>query len=200
MYVGEVFLLELESCKVIENLDNLNETELEKKGATDGDNLNCTLVYPSRAYIIVLDQDPISLTELITIPDDSYEDWLWYVILGSVVVLAVLSYIAYRWWVNKKMKEADVAQVEEDMEAVIEEQELGWTAAKDAEIAGANPLAQIGGMQKPVAPYGAEFEPNQNTKIKDVANVGHEKFDVRVEYGQQRGDYMDGAGQGGDVV
>ena len=157
------------------------------------------MVYPSRAYIIVRDQDPITKTELIKIPDDSYEDWLWYVILAAVVVLAILSYIAYRWWVNKKMKEADVAQVEEDMEAVIEEQEQGWQGATGATIAGANPLANIGGVSKPAAPYGASLPHAENAKIKDVANVGVEKFDHRVEYGQQRGDQF-GNANGGDIV
>eukprot|EP00486_Rosalina_sp_Unknown_P006650 CAMPEP_0201571532 /NCGR_PEP_ID=MMETSP0190_2-20130828/14366_1 /ASSEMBLY_ACC=CAM_ASM_000263 /TAXON_ID=37353 /ORGANISM="Rosalina sp." /LENGTH=98 /DNA_ID=CAMNT_0047996293 /DNA_START=190 /DNA_END=483 /DNA_ORIENTATION=+ len=98
------------------------------------------------------------------------------------------------------MKEADVAQVEEDMEAVIEEQEMGWQATTDATIAPANPLANIGGIQKPVAPYGAELPNTENAKIKDVADVGVEKFDHRVEYGQQRGDQFGDVNQGGDIV
>ena len=92
-------MLELTECQVIYNYQSiLNGSQLAAKGATDGDILNCTLIYPSRAYIIVQDQDQTTKTEFIQIPDDSYEDWLWYVILGAVVVLAVLSYIAYRWW------------------------------------------------------------------------------------------------------
>ena len=82
------------------------------------------------------------------------------------------------------------------MEAVIEEQEQGWGAAGDATIADPNPLAQVGGIQKPVQPYNAEFNPNGNEKIKDIANVGIEKFKERFEYGQQYGQRDDG----GDVL
>ena len=97
------------------------------------------------------------------------------------------------------MKEADVAQVEEDMEAVIEEQEQGWQATTDATIAPANPLASIGGIQRPATSYNAELPDHTNDRIKEVANVGVEKFDHRIEYGQQRGDYIDNQG-GGDIV
>merc|ERR1712087_984463 len=150
-----------------------------------GDILNCSLTYPSLAYLIVVDQDPTTETDLISVADRSYEDWLWYVILGSVVLLAVLSYVAYRWWVNKKMKEADVAQVEDDMEAVIEQQELGWNGATGANIAPANPLASHNGIQRP---QGVVPGPRERNAISDVAVVGVEKFNERREYGQHRGD------------
>ena len=180
---GEVFLLELTECTVIvdEERKNANGTDYDMD---NGDVLNCSLTYPSKAYIIVVDQDPTQETELIEVADRSYEEWLWYVILGSVIVLAVLSYIAYRWWVNKKMKEADVAQVEEDMEAVIEEQEQGWNAANNANIAPANPLANIG-IQRP---DNATLPSPKAERIQDVAQVGVERFHERTEYGQQRGD------------
>ena len=84
------------------------------------------------------------------------------------------------------------------MEAVIEEQEQGWQATTDATIAPANPLASIGGVHRPADAYGAQLPNHDNDKIKDVANVGVEKFDHRVEYGQQRGDYIDG--QAPDIV
>ena len=177
--------MELTGCEVVEDVDTVNDTDFDIDA---GDVMNCSLTYPSRAYIIVVDQDSTTTTDLIEVADTSYEDWLWYVILGSVVLLALLSYIAYRWWVNKKMKEAQVGQVEDDLEAVIEEQEQGWTGATDANIAPANPLAMVGGtgIQAPVG----NTLPSPRTKaaISDVAVVGVEKFNERVEYGQQRGD------------
>eukprot|EP00483_Globobulimina_turgida_P004366 UN04375 len=190
-------MLELTKCVVIKNYKNLlSSSQLADLGATPGDILECTLIYPTRAYIIVIDQDVTSIVEEEIIANESYNDWLWYVIGAAVVVLAGLSYVAYIWWRNKKMKEADVAIVEEDMEAVIEEQELGWQADEGVIIAPANPLATIGGVHRPVDTYDAEYNPAANEKIKDVANVGIEKFDERVEYGQQRGDHEDY----GDVV
>eukprot|EP01084_Bolivina_argentea_P272637 464259_1 len=191
-YKGEVFMLELTKCRVIENYNTLSSEQLRDLGANIGrDILNCTLIYPTRAFIIVVDQDVINIVEEEVIADDSYNDWLWYVIVGAVILLAGLSYVAYIWWKNKKLKEADVAQVEKDMEEVIEEQEKGWQAGDDVIVAPANPLAQIGGVQRPIGSMGADFTAPQTEKIKDVADVGVEKFDERIEYGQQRGDFGD---------
>ena len=103
--------MELTSCTVIENIDDLDDAELSDLGANPGDIRNCTLIYPSRAYIIVIDADQTEKIVVSYVADDSYQDWLWYVILAAIIVLAGLSYIAYVWWRNKKMKEADVAQV-----------------------------------------------------------------------------------------
>eukprot|EP00483_Globobulimina_turgida_P012726 UN12749 len=112
---GEVFLLELNSCTVMNNNSYYSE-DID-------DILNCSLVYPSRAYIIVTDQDPITRQEYIKVPDSEYEQWLWYVILGGVFALATVSYILFIWWRNKKISEAHVAQTENDVEPVIDEEE-----------------------------------------------------------------------------
>jgi len=192
---GEVFLLELTSCTVIENADGLSAAELSALGAHPRDIRECTLIYPSRAFIIVIDADPVPQIESIVVEDTSYQDWLWYVILAAAVVIAGLSYVAYTWYKNKKMKETDVKNIEKDMEDVIEEQEMGWQPTMDdGEIAGPNPLAQIGGVQKPIPSANAQMGLEENEIIKDVAKVAIEKFDERVEYGQQRG------GQTGDEV
>eukprot|EP01084_Bolivina_argentea_P028971 53807_1 len=187
-FPGEVFLLELSSCTVLYNYDDLNATELEALGANPRDLMNCTLIYPTRAYIVVNDADTINVVEEEIIENTSYNEWLWYVIAGAVVVLALLSYAAYQWWKRKRLKEADVAEVEEEMEEVIIEQELGWQGG-DGEVfeAPANPLATIGGVQRPVATYGVDYDPNAHKKMKDIADVGVEKFDVKVEYGQKMG-------------
>jgi len=128
--------LELKSCSVIQNIDSLNTTQLTKLGANPNDLTECTLIYPSRAYIIVIDSDQRSKTGYIEVPDSGYDDWLWYVILAAVVVLAVASYFIYIWWRNKKMIQAHSVQDDDmdEMEAVIEEQEMGGSEAENDDV------------------------------------------------------------------
>eukprot|EP01083_Nonionella_stella_P259109 885011_1 len=107
-FAGEVFLLELTQCEVIMDKNHSEET------------LNCDLIYPSRAYIIVMDQDQASETDIIKIPDDSYDDWLWFVIMGAVVLLSAAAYAGFIMWRNKKMIDsAKYAEVEEEHAPVI---------------------------------------------------------------------------------
>ena len=82
----------------------------------------------------------------------------------------------YRWWVNKRITERDVMDIEADVDAVMAEQEQGFGRDLDRDDVNFNPMA------KPIGHINSSSNGGEN-EIADRAVVHVEKFNVRQQWG-----------------
>jgi len=181
-YNGEVFLLTLTACSI----DNHTATK---------DDLKCSITYPSQLFVIIKDANVYTTTVTKTTANKSYTSWFWYVIAAIALLLAVIGYFVYKWWVNKKMAEAQVTDVQGDIDAVINEQEHGFGNDLGKDNVQFNPLAQpLSHLQKPANNDWTTSTKANNGELQEKADVRVEKFNVKQEFGPQtvarRGDRM----------
>ncbi|ETO29145.1 hypothetical protein RFI_07979, partial [Reticulomyxa filosa] len=158
----EVFLLNLISCTVINNQS--------QSDAQENDNRSCSISYPGSVFIIIQDTDQRnSKSNLVT--------------KNNSCVLAVAGFMAYRWWVNHKMKEAEVKQADEDIDAVIAEQEQGF--GNDLDQVAVNPLAQpFTHLQGPKTnDFDTDDANGDDGGMAEKAEVRTEKIKFKQEFG-----------------
>ena len=86
--------------------------------------------------------------------------WLWWLIAALVVFLALLALLVYKYWWKNKATGAALNTAQADLDAAIEEQEIGFGGDLGGQQVGFNPLAtgfdpnSAAGQPKPNGPMG----------------------------------------------
>ncbi|ETO10419.1 hypothetical protein RFI_26961 [Reticulomyxa filosa] len=209
----EVFLLNLTSCTVINNQSRSGAQENDNRSCsisypssvfviiqdTDQRNTKSNLVTKNNSYqswlwyvlggigmfssFVNFFFTLVKLTIEIILIHTFYFTLLCFVLFCLGCVLAVAGFMAYRWWVNHKMKEAEVKQADEDIDAVIAEQEQGF--GKDLDQVAVNPLAQpFTHLQGPKTnDFNTDEADGDDGGMAEKAEVRTEKIKFKQEFG-----------------
>jgi hypothetical protein len=175
---GEIFLLEITGCTAFDRADRAS-----LGNGAEFDTIACAVAYPSKVFLMVEDTDTYDTTQKQTLKNNSWKDWFWYVIVGIMLFLMVLGYFVYRWWVNKRLAEAEVQQTQEDIDGVVEEQEQGFGGDLNDDQVHVNPLnTQVAKMRNQGAPMIGDTGQGGQV-LSDQAEVRVDKFAERQEFG-----------------
>jgi len=113
--------------------------------------------------------------------------WLWWLIGAMVVFLAILALLLYKFWWKNKATGAALGAVQTDLDAAIEENEMGFGGGVGGNAVGFNPLATGFNPNAPAGAAGPNGPLDGQGGGGDFVRPNVEKEVFRQEYGQNMG-------------
>jgi len=113
--------------------------------------------------------------------------WLWWLIGAMVVFLAILAALLYKFWWANKATGAALGAVQTDLDAAIEENEMGFGGGVAGNAVGFNPLATGFNPNAPAGAAGPNGPLAGQGGQGDFVRPNVQKEVFRQEYGQNMG-------------
>jgi len=113
--------------------------------------------------------------------------WLWWLIGALAVFLAILALLLYKFWWKNKATGAALGAVQTDLDAAIEENEMGFGGGVGGNAVGFNPLATGFNPNAPAGAAGPNGPLGGQGGGGDFVRPNVEKEVFRQEYGQNMG-------------
>ena len=142
---------------------------------------SCRLVYPSDVYILIDSE----AAESNTLTETEFPAWLWWLIAALAVFLIILAWLVYRFWWKNRAGKVELLETEDQLEAAIAEDELGFGNDLGQGNVGFNPLAtgNPNGMRSG-NPQAGGTNPLESNDIDGRADVAVDKFEQKKQFGQ----------------
>jgi len=119
--------------------------------------------------------------------EEEIPPWLWWLIGAMVVFLAILAALLYKFWWKNKATGAALGAVQSDLDAAIEENEMGFGGGVGGNAVGFNPLATGFNPNAPAGAAGPNGPLAGQGGGGDFVRPNVEKEVFRQEYGQNMG-------------